>query len=97
VVEHVQAVPIEGRPGNATTGVPETVPDHATGPVRVGAPLADLCTRDPLDLDADPRLCPAVAAPQPCGPLCTPWCLASHATTSHRQGLRNPISGWDDR
>jgi len=43
------------------------------------APLADLCDRDPLDLDADPRLCPAAAAPQPCGPLCTPWCLASHS------------------
>jgi hypothetical protein len=42
------------------------------------APLADLCDRDPLDLDADPRLCPPTASPEPCGPLCTPWCLASH-------------------
>jgi hypothetical protein len=44
------------------------------------APLADLCQGDPLDLDADPRLrlgpCPP---PQACGPLCTPWCLASHS------------------
>jgi len=44
------------------------------------APLADLCDRDPLDLDTDPRLCSqAAAAPEPCGPLCTPWCLASHS------------------
>jgi len=44
------------------------------------APLADLCDRDPLDLDADPRLRPPAAAPpEPCGPLCTPWCLASHS------------------
>lgn len=45
------------------------------------APLADLCDGDPLDLDADPRLrigCPP-PAPVACGPLCTPWCLASHS------------------
>jgi len=46
--------------------------------------LADLCDRDPLDLDADPRLCPGraagVRAADPCGALCTPWCLASHGT-----------------
>jgi len=46
------------------------------------APLADLCDRDPLDLDADPRLSARMAPPErpePCGPLCTPWCLASHS------------------
>jgi hypothetical protein len=48
------------------------------------APLADLCVGDPLDLDADPRLCPSVAVPQPCGPLCTPWCLAGHDPGSVR-------------
>jgi len=45
------------------------------------APLADLCDGDPLDLDADPRLrlgC-APAVPVACGPLCTPWCLATHS------------------
>ena len=43
-------------------------------------PLADLCDGDPLDLDADPRLrLLKPAPPEPCGPLCTPWCLASHA------------------
>ena len=46
----------------------------------VPAPLADLCDGDPLDLEADPRLrLERPAAPEPCGPLCTPWCLASHA------------------
>jgi hypothetical protein len=42
-------------------------------------PLADLCDRDPLDLDTDPRTRAArPEPPQPCGPLCTPWCLATH-------------------
>jgi hypothetical protein len=46
-----------------------------------GAPLADLCDHDPLDLDRDPRLrtCTPAPAPTPCGPLCTPWCLATHS------------------
>jgi hypothetical protein len=44
------------------------------------APLADLCDRDPLDLEADPRTCARPRpAPQPCGPLCTPWCLITHS------------------
>jgi len=42
--------------------------------------LADLCFDDPLDLDRDPRLRSAPAAPaQPCGALCTPWCLGGHS------------------
>jgi hypothetical protein len=45
----------------------------------VGHPLADLCDGDPLDLEADPRLRLAKPQPpEPCGPLCTPWCLAAH-------------------
>jgi hypothetical protein len=48
-------------------------------PDELVAPLADLCERDPLDLEADPRTCAERRpAPQPCGPLCTPWCLAAH-------------------
>ncbi|MBI1376261.1 MAG: hypothetical protein GC157_02080 [Frankiales bacterium] len=53
----------------------------ASGTRTAGRPaLADLCRRDPLDLDSDPRLCRAgaVVVPEPCGPLCTPWCLAGH-------------------
>ncbi len=52
----------------------------STAPVTV-PPLVDLCRGDPLDLDSDPRLretADVVAAPEPCGPLCTPWCLAAH-------------------
>ena len=41
--------------------------------------LADLCADDPLDLDRDPRLRPTPPTPaQPCGALCTPWCLGEH-------------------
>ena len=51
------------------------------------APLADLCDRDPLDLESDPRTCATrPRAPEPCGPLCTPWCLASHPTRSPEPG-----------
>jgi hypothetical protein len=44
-------------------------------------PLADLCDHDPLDLERDPRLrtgTPTPTAAQPCGALCTPWCLTTH-------------------
>jgi hypothetical protein len=61
---------------------------------RGAAPLADLCSRDPLDLDADPRLCPPVCPPEPCSALCTPWCLASHGSTRAVGGV---CVGLDDR
>jgi len=59
--------------------------DTTTRGTTAAAPLADLCDRDPLDLDADPRLCPRAQVPapsEPCGPLCTPWCLASHGPSA---------------
>ncbi len=60
-------------------------------------PLADLCSRDPLDLDADPRLCRSAAAPEPCGPLCTPWCLASHDSRSGKAALGSWTPPRDER
>jgi hypothetical protein len=57
------------------------VRDHVT--VLLAPPLADLCERDPLDLEADPRTCATQPdPPQPCGALCTPWCLATHSSSS---------------
>ena len=54
--------------------------DTASREDELRAPLSHLCDRDPLDLDADPRLCPLPVTPaEPCGPLCTPWCLAGHS------------------
>lgn len=60
-------------------------------------PLADLCRYDPLDLDGDPRLGPPGAAAEPCGPLCTPWCLASHDPGSGKAALGNWTAPRDER
>lgn len=70
--------PLGSDPGTTLSAVPDRVDASAGSSV---APLADLCDRDPLDLDSDPRLCPggARAVATPCGALCTPWCLTSHS------------------
>ncbi len=60
-------------------------------------PLADLCRRDPLDLDSDPRLCRSAPAPEPCGPLCTPWCLAGHDRGSGKASLGRWAAPAEDR
>jgi len=60
------------------------------------APLSDLCDRDPFDLESDPRL--SVAGPgEPCGPLCTPWCLASHGGVSSGAGASDRSAALGDR
>lgn len=61
------------------------------------SPLADLCSHDPLDLERDPRLCGTRAAAEPCGPLCTPWCLAGHDPGSGKPSLGSWAPPRDER
>jgi hypothetical protein len=104
VDEHVRAGAVRTRDAAsviATADAPASTADragqHPSGGCGSAAPLADLSARDPFDLDSDPRLCSAAAAPEPCGALCTPWCLAGHGTPSTLSNLGNPISRWNDR